>query len=58
MTFTCEWCNEMCERAWQIPTGQLDDAPFWVCKSCHSDYFDGLIDESDVESMTGQDRVI
>lgn len=52
--FACDWCSERMERAWQIPSGKERSKAKWVCKECHSCYFDDDCDHT----KRREDRVI
>lgn len=67
MSYLCPWCSARVGRVWEIPRAAGRDKQ-WVCKSCHSDYFNGdrdaqgnrIYSDEQVESGDGeeQDRVI
>lgn len=42
---SCEWCDAVVSRVWEIPKSQ-DRKRQWVCKECHMGYFDGELDEN------------
>lgn len=44
MTYTCEWCGDQMDRAWEIPRSRDRDKQ-WVCKECHTGYFDGDLND-------------
>jgi len=45
MSFSCDWCGVSMDRAWKIPRGAGADKA-WVCKECHSCYFDESCDHT------------
>lgn len=58
MTRSCEWCDATVSRIWLIPNKPSDNrSKQWVCKECHTGYFDGELDGTG-DDVSGYDRTI
>lgn len=45
MSWSCKWCDTTTDRVWEIPRKPDEHrSQQWVCKDCHTKYFDGELD--------------